>query len=172
MADSARLRICFVCLGNICRSPMAATALRRRLRDVGLTDDVTVESAGTGGWHVGGRADPRTLVALRNRGLDADDHRARQFTADSFADYDLVLALDRDNLAELFRLAPDDASRAKVQMLRAYDPVALAAGDLDVQDPYHGGDDGFDRVLDQIEPAVDGLVRTVLAELDDLPPRP
>jgi len=167
MAAPSGIRICFVCLGNICRSPMAAAILRRRLYEAGLADAVTVESAGTGRWHVGGPADPRTLAALRNRGLDADDHRARQFTSASFDDYDLVLALDRDNMAELHLLAPDDGSRTKIQMLRAYDPMALASGDLDVQDPYYGGDDGFDRVIDQIEPAVDGLVQTLRRELDD-----
>ena len=102
-----------------------------------------------------------------SRGLDADDHRARQFTSASFDDYDLVLALDRDNMAELHLLAPDDGSRTKIQMLRAYDPIALASGDLDVQDPYYGGDDGFDRVIDQIDPAVDGLVQALRRELDD-----
>jgi protein-tyrosine phosphatase len=165
MAGRNTLRICLVCLGNICRSPMAAAVLRRQLEDAGLDQAVTVESAGTGGWHVGGPADPRTLAALRHRGLVADDHRARQFTQALFADYDLILAMDRDNLAELHRLAPDHASRDKLQMLRAYDPLALASGDLDVHDPYYGEDDGFARALDEIEPAVDGLVQTIAREL-------
>jgi protein-tyrosine phosphatase len=167
MAARSGLRICLVCLGNICRSPMAAAILRRRLDDADLSDAVTVDSAGTGSWHVGGPADPRTLAALRNRGLDAGDHRARQFTRASFSDYDLVLALDRDNLAELHTLAPDALSQDKIQMLRAYDPMALASGDLDVHDPYYGGDDGFTRVIDQIQPAIDGLVQTLLGELDE-----
>jgi protein-tyrosine phosphatase len=169
MAATGTVRICLVCLGNICRSPMAAAVLRRRLQDAGLSEAVTVESAGTGGWHVGGPADPRTVAALRGRGLNADDHVARQFTRHSFADYELILALDRDNLAELHLLAPDDASRDKIQMLRAYDSLALASGDLDVHDPYYGGDDGFARALDQIEPAVDGLVTTLINELGSKP---
>ncbi|HEY9378709.1 MAG TPA: low molecular weight protein-tyrosine-phosphatase [Jiangellaceae bacterium] len=169
MAARGRFRICLVCLGNICRSPMAAAVLRRRLLDTGLADVVSVESAGTGSWHVGGPADPRTLVALRNRGLNGDGHRARQFTRASFAHYDLILALDRDNLAELHLLAPDDASRDKIQMLRAYDPLALASGDLDVHDPYYGSDDGFARVFDEIEPALDGLVQALTRELDNDP---
>jgi protein-tyrosine phosphatase len=164
MATRGALRICLVCLGNICRSPMAAAVLRRRLEDAGFAGDVTVESAGTGRWHVGGPADPRTLAALMGRGLSAEDHRARQFIQASFADYDLVLALDRDNLAELHRLAPDDASRDKIQMLRAYDPRALASGDLDVHDPYYGDDHGFTRALDEIVPAVDGLVHALVRE--------
>ena len=165
MAARGTFRICLVCLGNICRSPMAAAVLRRQLQDAGLSDDVTVESAGTSGWHVGGPADPRTLAALVGRGLSADDHRARQFTQASFADYDLVLALDRDNLAELHRLAPDELSRDKIQMLRAYDPRALASGDLDVHDPYYGDEHGFTRALDEIMPAVDGLVQALVREL-------
>ena len=169
MAVGGTFRICLVCLGNICRSPMATAVLRQRLQDAGLSDAVTVESAGTGAWHVGSSADPRTLLALRSRGLNADDHRARQFTRARFADYDLILALDRDNLAELHLLAPDDASRDKLQMLRAYDPLALASGDLDVHDPYYGGDNGFARALDEIEPAVDGLVRALAGELDGEP---
>jgi protein-tyrosine phosphatase len=163
------VRICLVCLGNICRSPMAAAVLRKRLEDAGLSGVVTVESAGTGGWHVGGPADPRTLVALHNRGLNADDHRARQFTRALFIDYDLVLALDRDNLADLHLLAPDDVSRDKIQMLRAYDSLALASGDLDVHDPYYGDDGGFSRALEQIEPAVEGLVQVLARELSREP---
>ena len=151
---------------------MAATVLRERLREVGLANRVVVESAGTGGWHVGGPADPRALAALDARGYRADDHVARQFRAESFADYDLVLAMDRDNLADLSLLAPDGVSRESVQMLRTYDPAALAAGDLDVQDPYYGPDDGFDRVLDQVEAAVDGLVEALRRELADDPRAP
>ncbi|MGH8824618.1 MAG: low molecular weight protein-tyrosine-phosphatase [Jiangellaceae bacterium] len=158
-----------VCLGNICRSPMAATVLRHRLRKVGLADRVVVESAGTGAWHVGGPADQRALAALDARGYPAEDHVARRFGVESFADYDLVLAMDRDNLADLNLIAPDAVSRESVQMLRTYDPAALAAGDLDVQDPYYGPDDGFNRVLDQVEAAVDGLVGALSRELSDQP---
>ncbi|MGH8774782.1 MAG: low molecular weight protein-tyrosine-phosphatase [Jiangellaceae bacterium] len=167
MARAAVLRICVVCLGNICRSPMAAAVLRRRLDEAGISEHVTVESAGTGGWHIGGPADPRARVALRERGYDADGHRARQFDATSFNDYDLILVMDRDNVADVTRLAPDEASLEAVQMLRIYDPNALNSGDLDVQDPYYGGADGFARVLDQIEPAVDGLVHALRVELGD-----
>jgi protein-tyrosine phosphatase len=151
---------------------MAATVLRERLREAGLANRVVVESAGIGGWHVGGPADPRALAALDARGFRADDHVARQFRAESFAEYDLVLAMDRDNLADLSLLAPDGVSRDSVQMLRTYDPAALAAGDLDVQDPYYGPDDGFDRVLDQVEAALDGLVEALRRELSDEPRAP
>jgi len=146
---------------------MAAAVLRRRLDEAGLADRVAVESAGTGRWHIGEPADPRARAALRERGYSAGGHAARHFGATSFAEYDLVLALDRDILAELHSVAPNDAPRDAVQMLRAYDPRALAMGDLDVQDPYYGGADGFMRVLDQVEPAVDGLVDALRRELGD-----
>lgn len=160
-------RICLVCLGNICRSPMAAAVLESRLDKAGLTDRVTVGSAGTGSWHIDEPADPRALGALRERGYDGTAHRARQFVAEWFEDYDLVLAMDRDNFAELHRLAPDDTAREKIQLMRSYDPSAKATGELDVPDPYYGGADGFAHVLNQVERAADGLVDALQEELGD-----
>ncbi|MBD0292313.1 MAG: low molecular weight phosphotyrosine protein phosphatase [Jiangellaceae bacterium] len=144
---------------------MAAVVLRARLAEAGLADRVSVESAGLGSWHVGGPADRRALSALQSRGLAAEDHRARQFGADSFDQYDVVLAMDREILADLHRLAPNAARRDAIQMLRAYDPVALASGELDVADPYFGDDAGFTRALAQIEAAVDGLVSVLEQDL-------
>lgn len=160
-------RICLVCLGNICRSPMAAAVLQHRLDQAGLADHVTIGSAGTGGWHVDEPADPRALSALRERGYDGSAHRARQFTAEWFDDYDLVLAMDSDNLADLRRLAPDDTALNKIGMLRSYDPSLSATGELDVPDPYYGGADGFAHVLNQVERAADGLVDALRKELGD-----
>ncbi|HEX8001095.1 MAG TPA: low molecular weight protein-tyrosine-phosphatase [Mycobacteriales bacterium] len=145
------MRVCFVCLGNICRSPMAEAVLRRLASEAGL--DVEVASAGTGGWHVGGGADARALAALRGRGYDGAAHRARQFARDWFDRYDLVLALDRENEAHLRELARGvPGADAKVRLL---------LGDRDVPDPYHGGADRFDHVLDLVEEAC----RDLLAEL-------
>lgn len=160
-------RICLVCLGNICRSPMAAAVLESRLDKAGLADRVTVDSAGTGSWHIDEPADPRALGALRERGYDGTAHRARQFIAEWFEDYDLVLAMDRDNFADLRRLAPDDKAREKIQLMRSYDPSAKATGELDVPDPYYGGADGFAHVLNQVERAADGLVDALQEELGD-----
>jgi protein-tyrosine phosphatase len=137
---------------------MAAVVLRELIDTAGLQNAVVVDSAGTGAWHVGEPADPRAVAALRDRGYDGTDHRAQQFTADRFADYDLVLALDRDNVATLRRLAPDDRSREKIELLRSYDSVGRSSGDLDVPDPYYGGSDGFAHVLNQVERAATGLV--------------
>jgi protein-tyrosine phosphatase len=146
---------------------MAAVVLRHRLDKAGLSDRVTVESAGTGSWHVDEPADPRALAALRERGYDGSAHRAQQFDGRMFDDYDLVLAMDGDNLDTLNRLAPTDADRAKIRMLRSYDLTAVTAGDLDVPDPYYGGADGFAYVLNQVERAADGLVDALQEDLGD-----
>jgi protein-tyrosine phosphatase len=146
---------------------MAAVVIKHRLDKVGLTDRVSVESAGTGEWHVGEPADPRALAALRERGYDGTAHRARKFTADWFDRFDLVLAMDQDNYADLTRLAAAHGSEARVRLLRSYDPAARAAGELDVPDPYYGGADGFVHVLNQLERAADGLVDSLQEELRD-----
>lgn len=155
-------RVCMVCLGNICRSPMAASVLRAKLEAAGLGKEVVVDSAGTGDWHIGSDADHRARAALIARGY-ADAHSARQFVPRHYDDYDLVLAMDAANLRDLRRIAPDPEIGARVRMLRSYDPKAAA--DLEVPDPYFGGADGFDLVLDQLERACDGLVRELRAEL-------
>jgi protein-tyrosine phosphatase len=152
-------RICMVCLGNICRSPMAAAVLRHQLAEAGLGDAVVVESAGTGGWHVGDGADRRARAALVASGYD-DTHSARKFVRGFFDDYDLVIAMDTDNLRNLRAIAPSAAARDAVRLLRSYDPAAPEGAE--VEDPYYGGDDGFREVLDQIERACDGLVAELL----------
>lgn len=163
-------RVCVVCAGNICRSPIAEFVLRRRLEEAGLGDLVTVDSAGTGGWHAGQPADPRALAALLGHGYDGGSHRARQFRRDWFDDVDLVLAMDRENFADLSALAPDDDTRAKVQLLRGYDTEAVADDDTDVPDPYYGDYAAFEQVLVLIERAADGFVAAVRQEIElDLP---
>ncbi len=147
-------RVCLVCLGNICRSPIAAVVLANRVAEARLP--VVVDSAGTGSWHVGEPADHRALAALRRGGYDGDAHRARQFHRSWFAERDLVLALDAANLADLRRLAPDDEARTRVRLLRSFD---LEAGDdLVVPDPYWGDDSDFDEVLALVDRAAEGLV--------------
>ncbi|MCZ9340716.1 low molecular weight phosphotyrosine protein phosphatase, partial [Streptomyces sp. TRM76130] len=135
-------RVCFVCTGNICRSPMAEAVFRARVADAGLDGLVEVDSAGTGGWHEGEGADPRTMDVLTAGGY-ALDHTARQFHASWFSRLDLVVALDSGHLRALRRLAPTGRDAAKVRLLRSYDP-ASDADDLDVPDPYYGGVDGFE----------------------------
>jgi protein-tyrosine phosphatase len=146
------VRILFVCLGNICRSPTAEGVMRRLVREEGLEDRIEIDSAGTGGWHVGAPPDARATEAAARRGTLLEG-AARRFEPADFERFDLILAMDRENRRDLLALAPDDGARAKVRMFRA--------GDLDVPDPYYGGDDGFEEVLDLVEEAA----RDLLAEL-------
>jgi protein-tyrosine phosphatase len=157
------VRICFVCMGNICRSPTAEVVMRSRLVEAGLTDRVVVDSAGTGGWHAGGSADSRALETLRDHGYDGNGHIARQFQLDWLSSRDLVLAMDSENL-RLLREHATAAELPKIALLRSYDP-ASPPGDQDVPDPYYGGTDGFDRVLALIEAACDGLLDDVRSQL-------
>lgn len=154
--------VCFVCTGNICRSPLAESVFRAKLADAGLGEQVVVSSAGTGGWHTGSLADHRTIAVLEEAGYQSA-HSARQFQADWFAEMDLVIALDRGHEEELRRLAPTPADAAKVRLLRSYDP--RSAGDLEVADPYYGTREDFDTVLAQVEAAVPGLLRAVREDL-------
>jgi protein-tyrosine phosphatase len=151
------MRILFVCMGNICRSPTAEGVMRRLLRDAGLDDAIEIDSAGTGGWHAGEPPDARATEAARLRGVRLEG-AARQVTAADFEDFDLIVAMDRANLRELLALAPDEEAAEKVRLLREFDPASADAGDLDVPDPYYGGERGFERVLDLVEAACRGLL--------------
>ncbi|MFD8810423.1 low molecular weight protein-tyrosine-phosphatase [Streptomyces sp. NPDC059627] len=156
-------RVCFVCTGNICRSPMAESVFRARTAEAGLDDRVEADSAGTGGWHEGDGADPRTVRVLTEHGYDGD-HTARQFQASWFARLDLVIALDSGHLKALRRLAPTEEDARKVRLLRSYDPAA--GDDLDVPDPYYGGLDGFEECLEMVEAASEGLLAAVRTEVE------
>lgn len=157
-------RICLVCLGNICRSPMAEIVLRAELDRVRLSDAVQVDSAGTGDWHVGGGIDRRALAELARRGYDGTRHTARQFRPSWLAERDLVLALDRYNLADLRAAAgPDPAERGRIRLLRTFDPAA--GQDAEVPDPYDGRTASFGNVLDMIEAAARGLAEALGAAL-------
>lgn len=154
-------RICFVCSGNICRSPMAEYVLQAMVADRGLAGRVEVDSAGTGEWHIGERADRRAVAALARRGYDASSHRARQFEPGWFTDRDLVIALDRGHLRTLRAWAPTESARERVKLLRSFDPDVESdamASDLDVADPYYDGAQAFSAVLAQIESACTGLL--------------
>ena len=154
------MRLLFVCLGNICRSPTAEGVMRHLVREAGLEDEITIDSAGTGSWHVGSAPDERSTAAAALRGITLEG-QARQVTAADFDRFDLVVAMDSSNKRDLQRLAPNAEARAKVVALREFDPEAVAAGDLDVPDPYYGGDDGFEHVLDVIDRAGRGLLEHV-----------
>ena len=152
------MKILFVCMGNICRSPTAEGVMRSLVREAGLEDEFEIDSAGTGGWHVGNPPDARATESARRRGITLAGE-ARRVTREDFERYDLLLAADRENLAELRALAPNEESRSKVRLLREFDPHSEGAPDLDVPDPYYGGPDGFEDVLDLVEAACRGLLR-------------
>jgi protein-tyrosine phosphatase len=157
-------RVCFVCSGNICRSPTAEIVTRQLAAAAGLADQIVVDSAGIGGWHVGDDADPRTVTALRRRGYPVDRHCARQFRPADFADRDLVVALDSGHLRELRQLAATPEDLAKVRLLRSFDPAADPT-DLSVPDPYYARTADFERVLDLIEAGCRGLLAELRAGL-------
>jgi protein-tyrosine phosphatase len=157
-------RVCFVCTGNICRSPMAEIVFRARVAEAGLDELVEVDSAGTGGWHEGDGADPRTVAVLEDNGY-AGDHTARQFRSSWFSRLDLVIALDSGHLGALRRLAPTEQDAEKVRLLRSYDPAARE-DDLDVPDPYYGGLDGFEECLEMVEAASTGLLAAVREDVE------
>ncbi|WP_369234646.1 low molecular weight protein-tyrosine-phosphatase [Streptomyces sp. R21] len=156
-------RVCFVCTGNICRSPMAESVFRTQVAQAGLDGLVEVDSAGTDGWHEGDGADPRTVAVLEAGGYDSG-HAARQFRASWFSRLDLVVALDSGHLKALRRLAPTQEDAEKVRLLRSYDP---AAGDgLDVPDPYYGRMDDFEECLEMVEAAGPGLLAAIREQLE------
>jgi protein-tyrosine phosphatase len=155
-------RICFVCTGNICRSPMAEVVLRRLVDEAGLSGQVEVDSAGTDDWHVGDPADHRAVAALRAAGYDGAGHRARVFDPRWLGERDLVVALDRGHLRELRALAAGTGAGDRVRLLRSFTGAAEGAS-VDVADPYYGSREDFAAVLAQVEEAcralVDRLVR-------------
>jgi protein-tyrosine phosphatase len=148
-------RICLVCLGNICRSPMAEVILRDELDRAGLSDRVEVDSAGTGDWHLGEPMDRGARAELSRRGYDGAGHRARQFEPSWFRRYDLVAAMDGGNLDRLRRSAPDQQATDRIALLRSFDPGA--GPDLEVPDPYNGGPEEYALVFDLVRPAAQGL---------------
>jgi protein-tyrosine phosphatase len=140
-------RLCFVCSGNICRSPLAEAIFKQQVEEAGRSEQFHVESFGIGPWHIGEPPDPRAQQTARRHGLHLPG-RARQFKPHDFERFDQVWALDSDVADFLRRLAPTAAARAKVRLLREHDPdAASATGDeLDVPDPYYGGPEGFEQV--------------------------
>jgi protein-tyrosine phosphatase len=156
----AKHRLLFVCLGNICRSPMAEGVFRRVAKDEGVLDRFDIDSAGLGNWHVGQAPDTRAQEAAANRGVDISGRSARQVTGADYASFDLLLAMDGANYEELTQLAPKEA-RHKVRRFLDFAPHT---GTKDVPDPFFGGSEGFDHALDLIEQAASGLLADLLSD--------
>ena len=152
------VRVLFVCLGNICRSPLAHALLQGKADAAGLADRVEVDSAGTGNWHVGAPADARMTATAARRGTDLSALRARQLERADLDRYDHVFVMDKGNLHDTLALDPDGDHGTRVRLFREFDPDP---GDYQVPDPYYGGDRGFETVYDMAD-------RTTTAILDRL----
>lgn len=146
-------RLLFVCLGNICRSPLAEGVMRDLVTERGLDDSVHVDSAGTGAWHEGEPPDPRSCEVASRHGVDLSGQRARRVVDDDFQDFDLLLAMDAHNEADLVVRAPTEAE-GRVRRLREWDPH----GPGDVPDPYYGGARGFDEVYEMVRRSCEALL--------------
>jgi protein-tyrosine phosphatase len=163
--DSA-YRICFVCTGNICRSPSAEVVVRALAERAGMLG-IQLDSAGTGDWHVGQPADPRAVIALTAAGYDGRAHRARDFAGEWFGERELIVALDRGHARLLRSWAPDAQARGRIRLLRSFDPAVRVNEDhplIDVADPYYDGDAAFTVMVEQIEAAGSGLLAWVRSQ--------
>jgi protein-tyrosine phosphatase len=163
-----RYRVIVVCTGNICRSPMGELVLRQLFEEAGLGDLVEVDSAGTTAWEEGNPADTRTLEVLRRNGhpdVGGSSHVARRFEQSWLEDRDLVLAADSGHLADLRAMARTDAQRARIRLFREFDPEAVAAGDLEMDDPWYGEAGAFDQTYAEVTAAAAGVVEHVRREL-------
>ncbi|MFY9487415.1 MAG: low molecular weight protein-tyrosine-phosphatase [Solirubrobacterales bacterium] len=159
--ESEPKKLLFVCLGNICRSPAAEGVMRHLVEEAGLADQFELDSAGTGSWHIGDSPDARSTAAAAARGITIEG-KARGVTGADFDHYDLILAMDGYNFRDLQAIAPSDQAEAKVRMLREFDPLSTS-DDYDVPDPYYGGPQGFDHVIDLVEAACNGLLDEIRA---------
>lgn len=154
------MKVLFVCLGNICRSPTADGVFRHMIQEAKLHDTVIVDSAGTGGWHEGEAPDPRTIKAAAKRGYDLSKLRARKVSKDDFHTFDLIFAMDNSNLRNLEAIRPK-GSKAELHLFLK----KFGLDEEEVPDPYYGGADGFDHVLDLVEKACLELLKEVKAKL-------
>jgi protein-tyrosine phosphatase len=154
------LKLLFICLGNICRSPTAEGVMKDLVRREGLEDEIEIDSAGTGAWHVGSAPDARASAAAAAHGVVLEG-QARKVTPGDFEEFDLILAMDGSNLHDLKQLAVGDAQRAKVRLLREFDPASAGLAELDVPDPYYGGERGFEDVFELVKAACEGLLAQI-----------
>jgi protein-tyrosine phosphatase len=162
-ADAAAVRVLMVCMGNICRSPIAEGVLRAKLQQAGLVDRVLVDSAGTHGYHTNEPPDPRSVRLAAQRGYDLSQQQARPVLPEDFTRFDWLLAMDNSNLAWLHKRKPDDTA-GRIELLMAH--AKRHPGVVEVPDPYYGPDAGFEAVLNLVEDACDGVVAQLLAQAD------
>ena len=160
MSEDQKIRVMFVCLGNICRSPLAEAAFRAEVEKAGLADAFEIASSGTGDWHVGKQADARMRETAVRYGMSLDRHRAQQFDAMQFDEFDHIFVMDKNNLHDVLYLDLKDRHGHKVRLFREFDPEP---GDYEVPDPYYGGRAGFENVLGIVQ----RTARALLGRLTD-----
>ena len=146
--EGKTIRVMFVCLGNICRSPLAEAVLRYHVEKAGLSDLFEIASSGTGNWHVGGGADRRMCATAHSFGVSLDRHRAQQFEHEHFREYDYIFVMDKNNLHDVLYLDRKQKHSGKVRLFREFDPEP---GDYQVPDPYYGGPAGFEHVYEIVD---------------------
>lgn len=155
------MKVLFVCLGNICRSPTAEGVFRAQVERAGLSGQIEIDSAGTAAWHIGKSPDARAQAAAATRGYDLSPLRGRQVAVADFARFDFVLAMDAENLANLLEICPPE-HRPKVRLFLSFSERWTGQA---VPDPYYGGAEGFDQVLDMVEDAGQGLLAAIRTEI-------
>ncbi|MGA0254121.1 MAG: low molecular weight protein-tyrosine-phosphatase [Rhodothermales bacterium] len=160
---SRPVRVLFVCLGNICRSPLAEGVFRDKVRAAGLDGIIDIDSAGTGAWHVGNPPDRRMMATAKRQGVDISAQRARQFVDTDLADFDHILAMDKSNLHDILFLDAGDDFGHRVTLFRQWDPEP---GDYEVPDPYYGGDAGFEHVYEIVDRTAEALLKGLAAHYE------
>lgn len=158
MKEKAKVKVLFVCMGNICRSPMAEGAFRQILEGVGLAEQIYVDSAGTHSYHIGAPPDARGQATAQRRGVDLRGLRARQVSETDLTEFDYVLAMDRENFANLVGLSPDTELQRRIHLFLDFAPDLP---EREVPDPYYGGPTGFERVMNLVEAAGQGLLTQI-----------
>jgi len=153
-------KLLFVCLGNICRSPVAEGVFRHLLEKKSLSNQILVDSAGTGNWHAGEAPDLRTQQNLLSHGIDISSLKARQLQLEDFTKYDLILVMDKSNLEDVVKLAKNDFQKSKVHLLRNFDPEPESR---EVPDPYYGGKQGFENVYQIVKRSCEKLIERIAA---------